>query len=65
MVWNSKRILIKVLNLDVSDEYQLVLKYSSIVGKMQRKLHHKYDDPRWQVWPGNAKVIQGRRGIEI
>jgi hypothetical protein len=49
MAWNSRRILIEVID-GTSDD---ALEAASRLGS---KLKHKSDDPRWQAWVGAATV---------
>lgn len=49
MAWNSRRILIEVID-GTSDD---ALKAAT---RLAGKLKHKSDDPRWMTWPGAAAV---------
>lgn len=54
MAWNGARILVEVVEVDrANDDCDMVM---STVHRLQRELHEKHDDPRWQTWPGEAAV---------
>lgn len=60
MAWNGARILVEVVEEDRAvDNHDIVM---STVHRLQRELHAKRDDPRWQTWPGVA-VVEARCAI--
>ncbi len=48
--WNSRRILIEVVDGEQAAE--------QMVQDMKGQLRQTYDDPRWQVVPGELQVSQ-------
>ncbi len=63
VAWNEKRILVEVVEETASDNCDVVM---SAVHRVQRELHAKNGDPRWQTWTGEAVVevrtARGRTG---
>lgn len=49
MAWNTRRILIEVIQGTSDDALALATRLGG-------KLKHKSDDPRWQTWVGEAAV---------
>lgn len=59
MVWNSKRILVKVVELPRT-KHPVFITYINLesldVYFMKRKLRISNDDPRWQIIPGELRL---------
>ncbi len=49
MAWNTRRILIEVIQGTSDDALALATRLGG-------KLKHKSDDPRWQTWVGKSEV---------
>lgn len=49
MAWNSRRILIDVIDSTLDEAEQAAR-------GLQRELRCKWDDERWQVWEGGARI---------
>lgn len=59
MVWNSKRILIKVVEMPKT-KHPVSITYNNLESivhyQMKRKLRIPIDDPRWQIIPGELRL---------
>jgi hypothetical protein len=59
MAWNSRRILVDVIEGTMADA-ELAAR------KMQGELRCRHDDPRWQCWAGSARIeARGHTSIGI